>query len=96
MALMDVKTASLSAKKYLVDLFEDEGISNVGLEEVEFDELSNSWRITIGFSRPWDTKNVLTATLGERNPARSYKVVRIDDLGRVKSLTDRVLPTSES
>ena len=50
MALMDVKTASLMAKKYLIDLFEDEGISNVGLEEVEFDELSNSWRITIGFS----------------------------------------------
>ena len=26
----------------------------VGLEEVEFDDESDQWLITIGFSRPWD------------------------------------------
>ena len=89
---MDVKEASGKAKEYVADLFDGEGISNVGLEEIEFDELSSHWKITIGFSRPWDTKNVLTAELSERRLERSYKIVRIDDHGHVKSVTDRVLP----
>ena len=89
---MDVKEASRRAKEYVIDLFDGDGLSNVGLEEIEFDDLSRHWKITIGFSRPWDTKNTLTAALGERRPERSYKVVRIDDHGDVKSVTDRVLP----
>ncbi len=88
---MDVKEASRRAKEYVADLFDNEGLSNLGLEEIEFDELSSHWKITIGFSRPWDTKNSLTAALADRRPERSYKVVRIDDHGRVKSVTDRVL-----
>ena len=92
---MDVKEAALRAKEYLVDLFSSEQIVNVGLEEVEFDGISNSWKITIGFSRPWDQKNPLIAKLGERPHARSYKVIRIDDRnGRVESLTDRFLNAS--
>ena len=89
---MDVKEASQIAKDYLTDLFEGERIYNVGLEEVEFDEYSKTWKITVGFSRPWDTRNVLTAALGERRPERSYKVARIDDKGNVMSVTDRFLP----
>ena len=93
---MDVKEAARTAKAFLADLYEGEGIAHVGLEEVEFDETSNEWKITIGFSRPWDHRNPLTAALGEGHPARSYKVVRInDDDGRVKSVKDRVLAASE-
>ena len=94
---MDVKKAARTAKDYLIDLFADEGITNVGLEEVEFDELSSTWKITLGFSRPWDQKNALVATLsGDGRPARSYKVVRInDDDGAVVSLTDRLLGASK-
>ena len=89
---MDVKEASRKAKEYVIDLFDGEGLSNVGLEEIEFDELSSHWKITVGFSRPWDTNNSVVAALGDRRPERSYKVVHIDDHGRVKSVTDRVLP----
>ena len=93
---MDVKEAVLRAKEYLGDLFEDEQIMNVGLEEVVFEDVSNIWKITIGFSRPWDQKGPLVATLVEIRPARSYKVLSInDDSGRVESLTDRVLKASE-
>ena len=54
---------------------------------------SNDWKITIGFHRPWDHRNKLLTALGDQYPARSYKVVRIDDDdGRVISVTDRVLP----
>ena len=93
---MDVKLAVGVAKRHLNHVFADEQIMNVGLEEVEFDRVSNDWRITIGFSRPWDQKNALTAALGEGRPARSYKVLRINDVnGRVESITDRLLKVSE-
>ena len=65
---------------------------NVGLEEAEFESISNTWKITIGFSRPWDQKNVLSAALGEGRPSRSYKVMRINnESGDVESLKDRLL-----
>ena len=51
---MEVKQAVTMAKRYVIDLFEAEQITNVGLEEIEFDEMSNCWKVTIGFSRPWD------------------------------------------
>lgn len=93
---MDVKEAVQTAKKHVVDVFEGEEIANVGLEEVVFEDLSNSWRVTIGFSRPWDYKNALTAALGNGGPARCYKVLRInDDTGRIESLTDRLLKAPE-
>lgn len=93
---MDVREAARTAKEYLIDLFDGEDIKNVGLEEVVFDEASDSWRITIGFSRPWERNAVATplaVTLGDRRPPRSYKVVSVNDEdGSVVSLTDRVLP----
>ena len=89
---MDVKEAARTAKGYLVDLFADEEVKNVGLEEIEFDPCSRMWKITIGFSRPWDQKNVLGAAFGEGRPARSYKVMRINnESGDVESLKDRLL-----
>ena len=89
---MDVKEASQTAKAYVAELFAGEQITNLGLEEAEFESLSNTWKITIGFSRPWDQKNVLSAALGEGRPARSYKVMRINnESGDVESLKDRLL-----
>ena len=89
---MDVKEAVKTAKEYLTDLYDGEQITNVGLEEVVFEDGSNSWKITIGFSRPWDHKNALVATLADARSLRSYKVLSIkDDSGKVESLTDRVL-----
>ena len=93
---MNVKEAVRTAKEYLGDLFEDEQIMNVGLEEIVFEDVSNIWKITIGFSRPWNQKGPLVATLVEGQPSRSYKVLSInDDSGKVESLTDRVLKASE-
>ena len=89
---MDVKDAAQTAKAYVVELFAEEQIVNIGLEEAEFDRISNTWKITIGFSRPWDQKNVLSAALGEGRPARTYKVMRINnESGDVESLKDRLL-----
>ena len=87
---MDVKEAVATAKKYVGELFTQEGITNLGLEEIEFDEQAGEWRVTVGFSRPWDSVGGF-ASLAERiNPRRSYKVVRISDkTGAVVSVKNR-------
>ena len=88
---MDVKEAAQIAKTYVRDLFIDEGISDVGLEEIECD--GGYWRITIGFSRPWD--HHIGSVLGGKK-ARAYKVVEItDETGYVLSVKDRILPRSQ-
>ena len=93
---MDVKEAAQTAKDYLNDLFAGEGVTSVGLEEVEFDDVSRVWKITIGFSRPWDQKGGLSTLIGEVRPARSYKVLCInDENGKVESLKDRLLVDSK-
>ena len=77
---MDVKEAVATAKKYLADVFAQEGISNLGLEEVEFDDQLREWRVTLGFSRSWDSNNPLANVMGLRsNLPRSYKVVHIPE-----------------
>ncbi len=92
---MDVKEAVQTAKKYVAELFTDETIADVGLEEVEFNNMSNNWEVTIGFSRPWQT-NLLAAALSNQQQKRSYKLVCInDDSGQVLSLKDRVLTASQ-
>jgi hypothetical protein len=89
---MNVKEAVELAKEHIKDLFASEHISNLGLEEVEFDDLSNIWNVTIGFSRPWDTPANALAAIAQKvsPPNRSYKVVSIyDSTGRVLSVKNR-------
>lgn len=85
---MDVKEAVQVAKDYVIELFGEEGIVDVGLEEIDFDQLDN-WVVTIGFSRPWN-RNIGSVLGGQAS--RSYKTVRIQDGdGRVLSVKDRAL-----
>ena len=88
---MDVKEAVGTAKTYVADLFADEGVAYVGLEEIVFDELSGDWKVTIGFSRPWSQLNAVVTALAPDRHGRAYKVVRIKDRdGSIVSLTDRL------
>ncbi|MCY4113293.1 MAG: hypothetical protein OXG33_05040 [Chloroflexi bacterium] len=86
---MDVQSAVQKARAYLQELFQGEEIEDIGLEEVVFDEESNEWKVTIGFSRPWEKPNIDFAL--SEGPKRSYKVIRIDNNGTIKSLMDRTL-----
>ena len=89
---MDVKEAVQVAKSYVIELFAEEGIVDVGLEEVDI-ELSDTWVVTIGFSRPWNRN--IGSVLGGR-PSRSYKAIRIQDGdGKVLSVKDRALRDPE-
>ena len=86
---MDVKEAVQLAKKHVAEVFADESIANVGLEEVEFDEVDRVWAITIGFSRFWGRLGDVVRAL-DGNTARTFKIVRIEDgSGRVQSVKHR-------
>ncbi len=80
---MNVKEAVAHAKAHILDLFADENLTNVGLEEVEYDDQSGEWIVTIGFSRPWDEpRNALAALATSNAPSRAYKVVSIANNSR--------------
>ena len=94
---MDVKEAVKTAKAYVADLFEGEGLESIGLEEVVFEDEADVWKITIGFARPWDRVKGVTEAMSALSfggspewKRRSFKVVRIEDgSGKVLSLTSR-------
>ena len=85
--LMEVKDVVRIAKDYVIDLFENEGVHDVGLEEIDFDG-HGCWEITIGFSRQWD-QGVGSVLRGQ--DSRTYKVLRITNgNGEVLSIKDRI------
>jgi hypothetical protein len=89
---MQVKEAVSLAKQYIKDVFSEEKIENPGLEEIEFDDKTGIWSVTIGFSRPWnEAAGPLTVQLAAFGPRRrDYKVVRIVDSDkRVVSVKNR-------
>ncbi len=97
---MDVKEAIAKAKQYVRDVFSDDSVSNIGLEEVGFDEHENNWLITIGFFPPWQvdgsaghwTRIVRGESESPRDRAmrRAYKIVTIsDNTGNVVSVKNR-------
>jgi hypothetical protein len=85
---MDAKEAVATAKAHVEELFGSEGVFNLGLEEIEFDETSDRWYITVGFSRSWDKKQGILADLSPTG--RTYKIVMIDNMGgTVRSVKNR-------
>ena len=93
---MDVREAVSTAKQNLLELFNSEPISYVGLEEVEFDDETQEWIITISFARLWESTPLPVELSGETPKDRNFKVFRISDTdGRVKSVKDRVLIVTE-
>ncbi|MCI5157714.1 MAG: hypothetical protein D3906_04600 [Candidatus Electrothrix sp. AUS1_2] len=99
---MNVKEAVKLAKEHIIDLFAEEDIRDLGLEEVEFDEEAKEWFITLGFSRPWNEPESLNSMAravaqfrSDPLRQRSYKVVRISDdsLHRIISVKNREAPS---
>jgi hypothetical protein len=95
---MEVKQAARIAIDYVRKLFDEEGTSNLGLEEIEFLTEPKTWQVTVGFSRPWDypKPHEFRTTLLQPysphiiRPRRSYKTVLVDDeSGAVVSVRNR-------
>ncbi|HPH65304.1 MAG TPA: hypothetical protein PLF40_06150 [Kofleriaceae bacterium] len=90
---MNVKEAVTAAKSYILEIFAGEQVTNLGLEEVEFDEHRNVWLVTIGFSRPWDAPPNLLGMVAS-NPKRTYKTVQISgESGAHFSIKNREVAT---
>ena len=71
---MDVQEAVRLAKDYVLRIYAEEIITNVGLEEIKLDDRSDVWRITIGFSRPWDNQaGFTTVTIPLRGGAHGER-----------------------
>ena len=89
---MDVRQAVNAAKDWVLDVMEDEKPINLGLEEVEFDDKAQLWKITLGFSRPWNsTKNALSTLTGDVALRRAYRTILINDNdGHVKGMVRKV------
>ena len=79
---MDVKEAVVLAKQNLLDLYADEKVTNLSLEEVEFDESAGEWIVTLGFSRPWDEPRNSLAAIAQTYLRRTYKTVKISNDSR--------------
>lgn len=79
---MEVKEAVNIALVGVADLFEDQELSNLALEEVDYDAVKRQWLITVGFSRPWELNppgGALAQLAGNSKTQRSYKIVKVDD-----------------
>jgi len=76
---MDAKEAVKLAKGYVFDLLQEEGVSELGLEEIEFDENEDVWNITVGFSRQIAMRNNSPFRASLIDPNRNYRVVKVNN-----------------
>ena len=94
---MDVRAAARTAKAYIAEVFADEDIDELGLEEIDFDDRSNLWKITVSFLRPRGEMDRFQAAAtgypaGTPTMRRSFKIVNIDDgSGSVVCVKHRVV-----
>ena len=73
------------ARDLVVTFFQDQGISRVSLEELNFDYSRDEWSITIGYDRNWND----ASQFGDSY--RIYKQLTLDsegDLIRIQNIDD--------
>lgn len=85
---MDVREAIARAKSYVTDVFAEQSVAGLRLEEVEFDDERDRWNITISFVRDLGTPLDRTEQFELRQ--RVYKAVSLsDETGRMISIKNR-------
>jgi hypothetical protein len=87
---MEIKEAAQRAKKQIAELFTEEGVKHIGLEEIQYDSAGGAWRVTVGFSRPWDQHPLTELMDSGRKRGRDMKVVTLSDTdGSILSVKNR-------
>jgi hypothetical protein len=90
---MDVKEAVRSAKRWVLDVMDDEHPANLGLEEVEYNDKEQLWKITLGFSRAWNSSRGALASISAKPQKRAYRTILVDDRsGEIKGMQLRMAP----
>jgi hypothetical protein len=92
------KDAVANAKRYMVEIYGD-SIQGLNVEEVEYNEESNLWHVTMGY---WEflpvppTHNALADLTAPRKVRRAYKGLSIHNVdGQVLSMKIRVVPSAD-
>src|SRR5438067_1615220 len=81
---IDLKQAIRVAKAQVADMLEGESYSQLGLEEVKYDDRNDEWLITLGLNHPWNIEKEARGSIAYGLPTsitrqlRSYKKIRID------------------
>ena len=89
---MDAHEAVGAAKSHVLEMFADEDIHSIGLEEIRFEKGSEAgWAVTIGFARDWRNDTSLMRTITP--PPRTYKIVKLAADGSLRSITNRDVRT---
>jgi hypothetical protein len=95
---VNAKEAINAAKAAILDVMEGENVSDLGLEEISYNESRQIWSVTIGLRRPWDHRaaaGIVNALQLQAGPPRTYKVVEIaDEDGRMIAIRNRTTQTS--
>ena len=85
--MINVKEAVAQAKQYLVDLFGEEQLYDLNLEEAELSEDDRYWFITLSFTRRVKDPSALHLLTSKRD----YKAIKIDSSSKeVKAMKIRV------
>ena len=89
---MDAREAVGAAKSHVLEMFADEDIHSIGLEEIRFEEGGEAgWAVTIGFVRDWrNDTSVMRAVIP---PPRTYKIVTLAADGSLRFITNRDVRT---
>lgn len=79
---LDMKAAVKTAREQAAQLFAEESLPNLALEEIEFDEEKQHWLVTLGYDSPNRVKRKTTGPslfpTVEEETQRKYKIFRID------------------
>lgn len=95
--MLDVKEAVKQAFESLLSLYEGNQIEDILLEEVEFNEQTKKWLITLGFARPKKIvfkKDSILALMNQQEIGfeRDYKIFTVDsETGKVESMKIRTV-----
>lgn len=95
---VDAKSAVRAAVKYLTDVYSDEPIADVLLEEIDTSKSGESWLVTLSFYRPKTPYAIGTVgqIIGGEASKRQYKVVNVDkSTGEIHSMKMRAKVTPD-
>lgn len=93
--MIELKEAIKKAYEYIDLMYEGENLPNKLLEEIEYDEGADTWKVVIGF----DSDHVTTKTTGPslfpstvKEKERKYKQLRIKgETGEFIKMLDQML-----
>jgi hypothetical protein len=89
---VDVKQAVRTALEFFRELYAEERLPDIRVEEVLLSADESEWEITVGYSRPETVGEYVDRTLQKLPPRRDYKRLAVDTMsGRVKRMMMRDL-----